>query len=209
MEKGTLQRQEKWRDLARKQQGNSFRIIMARQEIITLDNGEQIRLSEREKLFCEYYLADANRNATEAAKMCGYSKENAFVQASRMLSKVKVKAYLDYKTKPILDELAVKQNDLMMEWVNLAFSTPNVTVTKDSDIPIGFEVTHNFKTLTIEGMDVDSHEKQVAYKLSHKVNALIRLSEMTGLFKKDSSPGMDQPQQINIFNQINSYLKEK
>jgi hypothetical protein len=182
---------------------------MARQEIIALKNGEQIRLSEREKLFCEYYLADAKRNASEAAKMAGLSANTARQQGQRMLSNVDIQKYLDFKTQPILDELAVKQKDLMTEWVRLAFSTPNVTVTKDSDIPIGFEVTHNFKTLTIDGMDVDSHEKQIAFKLAYKVKALTMLSEIMGLIKKDSSPGMDQPQQTNIFNQINNYLKEK
>jgi hypothetical protein len=181
---------------------------MARQEIITLENGEQIRLSEREKLFCEYYLADAKRNASEAAKMAGYSEKTAKQIATENLSKPYLQQYLNYKTKPILDELAVKQKDLIIEWVNLAFSTPNVNLTKDSDIPIGFEVTHNFKTLTIDGTDVDSHEKQIAYKLAYKVKALAMLSEVMGLIKKDSSPDMDQPQQTNIFNQINNYLKD-
>jgi phage terminase small subunit len=60
---------------------------MARQEIITLENGEQIRLSEREKLFCEYYLADAKRNASEAAKMAGYSEKTAKQIATENLSK--------------------------------------------------------------------------------------------------------------------------
>jgi len=182
---------------------------MARQEIITLVNGEQIRLTEREKLFCEYYLADANRNGAEAARMAKYSEKTAKQIATENLSKPYLQKYLDSKTQPLLDDLAVKQKDLMTEWVRLAFSTPNVSLTKDSDIPIGFEVVHNFKTLTIDGTDVDSHEKQIAYKFAHKVKALTMLSEVMGLIKKDSSPGMDQPQQTNIFNQINNYLKEK
>jgi hypothetical protein len=181
---------------------------MARQEIISLENGEQIRLSEREKLFCEYYLADAGRNATEAAKLAGYSEKTAKQQATRLLSNVYLRQYLDSKTNPILDELAIKQKKVLEEWAKLAFSDPNQEITNKSDIPSGFEVTHNFKTLTIDGMEVDSHEKQVAYKLNHKVKALMMLSETLGLIKPKEATGEGQTTVHNLFLQINNHLQK-
>jgi phage terminase small subunit len=180
---------------------------MARQEIITLENGEQIRLSEREKLFCEYYLADANRNATEAAILAGYSEKTARQIATTTLSKVYIQKYLDLKTKPILDRLGIEQEKVYKEWGKLAFSTPNQVITSKGDIPDCFEVTHNFKTLTIDGVEVESHEKQIAYKLAHKVKALMMLSESLGLIKPKETTG-EGTTVHNLFLQINNHLQK-
>jgi phage terminase small subunit len=181
---------------------------MARQEIISLENGEKIRLSEREKLFCEYYLADAGRNASEAVRMAGYAEKSAAITASRLLINANVKKYIDSKTNPILDELAIKQKKVLEEWAKLAFSDPNQDISSKSEIPSGFEVTHNFKTLTIDGMEVDSHEKQVAYKLNHKVKALMMLSETLGLIKPKEATGEGQTTVHNLFLQINNHLQK-
>jgi phage terminase small subunit len=181
---------------------------MARQEIISLENGDQIRLSEREKLFCEYYLADANRNATAAAVLAGYSEKTAKQQATRLLSNVYLRQYLDSKTNPILDDLAIKQEKVLEEWKKIAFSTPNQVVTSKGEIPDGFEVTHNFKILIIDGVEVESHEKQVAYKLAPKVKALMMLSESLGLIKPKESTGDGSTTVYNLFTQINNHLQK-
>lgn len=50
------------------------------------------KLEEKQKMFCREYLVDFN--GTQAAIRAGYSKKTANEQASRLLTKVNVQAYL-------------------------------------------------------------------------------------------------------------------
>lgn len=50
-------------------------------------------LSDKQKKFCEEYIKDCN--GKKAAIRAGYSERTAQEQAARMLSKVKVKAYMN------------------------------------------------------------------------------------------------------------------
>jgi hypothetical protein len=45
------------------------------------------RLSERERRFVEYFMGEAAGNATQAARLAGYSAKSARHQASRLLTK--------------------------------------------------------------------------------------------------------------------------
>lgn len=186
---------------------------MAKQQKITLRNGEEISLSERELLFCEYYLGEADRNGAEAAKMAGFSVATAKHQASRLLTKVNLKKYLEDKTAPVLEALGFTVERALKEWAQIAFSTPNEQLTKDSPIPLGYDVNHKFKTLTIEGVEVDSYEKTVNYKTESKIKALTVISEHLGIIDRKTAAivnGNEQPQQvINLFQQINQYLGGK
>lgn len=58
-------------------------------------------LNRQQKEFCRFYVA--NKNATKAAALAGYSKENAARQGFRLLHTPKCKKYIDY-----LDETNTK-----------------------------------------------------------------------------------------------------
>jgi phage terminase small subunit len=51
------------------------------------------KLTDKQKRFCEEYVKDWN--GTRAAKAAGYSEKTAMEQASRLLSNVKVKDYIE------------------------------------------------------------------------------------------------------------------
>lgn len=68
------------------------------------------KLSPKQKLFCERYVAN-KFNATEAAEYAGYSKKTAYSQGARTLKKVEVQAYISKLIKKTLgstDKLSLK-----------------------------------------------------------------------------------------------------
>lgn len=67
-------------------------------------------LTDKQRRFCEEYLIDLN--GKQAAIRCGYSKATAEVQASRLLSYAKVKAYIKERQA----ELS-KKTQISSEWV--------------------------------------------------------------------------------------------
>lgn len=67
-------------------------------------------LTEKQKRFADEYLKDLN--AKQAAIRSGYSEKTAEFQASRLLSKDKVQAYLDSKRAKL-----EKKTEITQEWV--------------------------------------------------------------------------------------------
>jgi phage terminase small subunit len=57
------------------------------------------KLTDKQKRFCDEYLIDLN--AKQAAIRTGYSAKTAEVQASRLLSNVKVQEYISHKQKKL------------------------------------------------------------------------------------------------------------
>ena len=55
-------------------------------------------LSINQKQFCEYYVK--NGNATESAKLAGYSEKTAYAIGSDNLNKVEIKQYIQELTQP-------------------------------------------------------------------------------------------------------------
>lgn len=180
---------------------------MSKQLKVQLKNGEQISLTEKELLFCNYYLADAKRNGTEAAKMAGYSDKTAAVISTENLTKPNIQKYLTDQTAPVLEALGATKDRILAEWAELALSRPGQDITKDSVIPLGYQETHNFKTLQMDGMLVDSHEKQVAYNYGPKMKALTAISQHLGIITKDG--GEPPVQNVTMFNQINHNYNSK
>ena len=61
--------------------------FVANKEVVAL------KLNARQKSFCEFYVASGN--ATESVIKAGYSEKTARVTASKMLTKVNIKKYID------------------------------------------------------------------------------------------------------------------
>jgi phage terminase small subunit len=83
------------------------------------------KLTKKEKLFADEYLIDLN--ATQAYKRAKYKVKNdnvAGVFANRLLSKVKISAYIEEKRSKIQNELDIKQKDVLTELARIAFSNP-------------------------------------------------------------------------------------
>lgn len=82
--------------------------------------GITIRLTEKEFRFAEHYLCTFN--ATEAAKQAGYSAQTARQQGYENLTKPYIKAYLQFRAKPHLDDLEITRERIIRELATIAFS---------------------------------------------------------------------------------------
>lgn len=177
---------------------------MAAHQSITLRNGEAITLTEREIMFCNYYLGECNKNATQAAIKAGYSERTAKTTAAKMLSKGNLQQYIADKTAPVLEAMGLTTERMLQEWAKIAMSSPDIQIDKDSPIPFGWDVNHNFKTY--EGVTIS--EKQVSYKHQAKIKAMTVLSEHLGIITRNQV-APQAPTQVNLFQQINNYIEKK
>lgn len=182
---------------------------MAKYVTIQLRSGESIRLTEREQLFCEYYLGECNRNGTKAAIKAGYSEKVAAVTSTENLRKPNIQKYIHERTAPVLERMGFTTDRVLQELAELGLSRPGMIVDKDSEVPLGYQDSHNFKKLTIDGVEVDSHEKTISFNYQAKMKALLTGAEYLGIINRKATEQPQQPQQINLFQQINNYLKDK
>lgn len=88
-------------------------------------NAKNWNLTEKQKKFCQEYIIDLN--GKQAAIRAGYSEKTAENQASRMLSKVKVREYVTYLKQNTAKKLEITHEMLTAEWAKMAFS--NITET--------------------------------------------------------------------------------
>ena len=68
-------------------------------------------MTEKQKRFCEEYLID--QNATQAAIRAGYSKRTATAAASRLLTNVNVRAYIDKQLQQIHSQKVATAAEVM------------------------------------------------------------------------------------------------
>ena len=71
----------------------------------------EIKLTEKQKKFCDEYLVDMN--ATQAAIRAGYSERTAKAQGSRLLTNVDVKAYLEMMIEEVHTEKIADAEEVM------------------------------------------------------------------------------------------------
>ena len=67
---------------------------------------EVIRVTEKQKLFCEEYLIDLN--ATQAALRAGYSEKTAYSIGNENLKKPEIQEYIQKRLKEKEDALIAK-----------------------------------------------------------------------------------------------------
>lgn len=132
---------------------------------------EKHNLTDKEYLFANYYLGEANLNATEAAKLAGYSPNTARQQGSRMLTNVNIKKYIKSKTSEILQRNAVTQERVLAEIIKIAFSDVSEFFNDDWSLKKVSQVnpgkTGAIKTLkkTESGVSIQVHDKFKALSL--------------------------------------------
>lgn len=194
---------------------------MARQEIITLDNGEQIKLTEREKLFCEYYLGDANRNAAGAARMAGLSEKTAYSSGQRMLSNVEVQKYINLKDAPLFKKLGIDHERIIKKLRDIAFTDLTDLVDNDWNLLSRDEIPKEYHA-ALGGVEIDERlimgegesgtviNRKIKYKLKDNIKPLLTLAEMTGLIQRGEIRGGDgEVNQITIHQNILNQYNEK
>ncbi|MDT3494908.1 terminase small subunit [Bacillus toyonensis] len=81
---------------------------------------EDEELSEKERLFCLYYVKYFN--GTQAALKSGYTKESAHVQASRLLRRERVSSYIKELKSELVENVFVEALDVLKEYIKIAFA---------------------------------------------------------------------------------------
>jgi phage terminase small subunit len=193
---------------------------MAKFQTITLRSGEEISLTDKELLFCNYYLGECNKNGTQSVIKAGYSKKTAASIAAENLRKPHIQKYLQDKTAPLMEALGITQ-----EWIlkrlrdtagtNLAYLTdddwnllPKSQIKKEHHAAVG-AVEIDEKILMQEGQEGLVINRKVKYKLKPQEKSLLALAEMAGLIDKKGDPVININNTTNIFNQINNHIQEK
>lgn len=186
---------------------------MAKHQIIQIGE-EQVTLTEKEILFCEAYLADANRNATQAALSAGYSKKTARNIANQNLAKLHIQKYLDFKTKPLLEKYGVTQERVIQELVKIGFSDMTGYFNNDFSIK-PFNELNNHQRGALSQIKVKKEQSEnggedvtVELKTWSKDKALPLLAEMVGLInRKGEIVNQTNIQNNNYFQGANNHIK--
>ncbi|HDR8493718.1 TPA: terminase small subunit [Bacillus cereus] len=150
---------------------------------------EDEELSEKERLFCLYYVKYFN--GTQAALKSGYTKESAHVQASRLLRRERVSSYIKELKGELVENVFVEAMDVLKEYIKIAFAdiTNYVTfgqreVEFQDDEGNQFTRMMNFVDLQeadlVDGSiitEVKQGKDGVSVKLADKMKALDKLSQ--------------------------------
>lgn len=77
---------------------------------------EEMKLTGKQKLFADYYVGEANLNATKAAIRAGYSEKTARFIGHENLTKPNILAYIEKR----LDELTMSSKEILAGLTNEA-----------------------------------------------------------------------------------------
>jgi phage terminase small subunit len=136
---------------------------------------EQILLTDKEYLFANYYLGDARFNATEAAKLAGYSERSARQIGYENLTKPYIQAYIRERSEDRLQRLGITQERVLAEISKIAFANVTDLFEGDwelkslGDIPKEKSAAIKSLTKTPSGVKVAMHDK---------LGALLKLWEL-------------------------------
>jgi|SRR6185369_1243968 len=149
------------------------------------------KLTPKQIQFCEEYLID--HNGKQAAIRAKYSPRTAEVQASQLLSKLKVQEYIQSRTAEIHSSLEISQQRILREYARLAFfdgrrmyhgnGSPKELHELDDDTAAaiaGLEIDEIFVGTGEERTVIGQTKK---YKIANKLGALDSLARTQGMFK--------------------------
>lgn len=178
-------------------------------------------MTDKQRVFCNEYLIDFN--ATRAYKVAYPSckkDETANVNGSRLLRNAKVKEYIDKKTEEKQKRMEIKQDKVLQELINIAFSNgtdfaqivtkqyEDKKYDKDGNV-IGTEIK-TYKSLELTPTNELTPEQKsaitgikqtangVEIKTADKVKALELLGKHLGMFKDKVGIEQDKPFEVNI-----------
>lgn len=143
------------------------------------------KLTDKQQMFCEEYLIDLN--ATQAAIRAGYSTKTANEQASRLLTNVNIRAYIDKKMAERSRRLGITADRVLNELAKIGFcnatdliNTNNATV-KESATADDTAAIQSVKVKTMSSDNGDMVEREI--RLYDKTKSLELIGKHLGMFK--------------------------
>lgn len=153
-------------------------------------------LTPNQEMFCQYYIADPELNASKAAVKAGYSEKAARVLASQLLTNINVTDRIKHLTRSRMKRLQLTQDDVVNELKKIAFSdmkdfagwNSKAVDFKDS------EKLENEQTAAISSISQNVNKDgnvNIGMKLHDKTKALELLSRHMGMLndKLDHTSG--------------------
>ena len=168
-------------------------------------------LTEKQKTFCRQYVFDWN--GARAARAAGYSEETAKEQASRLLTKVNIKAYIEHIQRDLAKLAQVSALRNVEELKKLAY-------TNLSDFKDGWMTEKDFQELTEDQKAALSEiqhttknfeggsEKIVKFKLHDKMKAIEMINKMLGFNAADKIDHTSKGEKIEAPLPMNITLPE-
>jgi phage terminase small subunit len=135
-------------------------------------------LSDRERLFCVYYLK--NFNAVKSyMKVYGCTYESAAVSAHRMLKNAKIKTYLEELREARDEKIQLREDDIIQKYTDIAFADMN-----DFMVPDG--AGGMMPAETIDGtivQEIKNGKFGTTIRLNDRMKALDKLEEYVSRVK--------------------------
>lgn len=144
-------------------------------------------LSERVRKFCREYVANGG-NGTAAAITAGYSPDTATVQASQILTKLKVKKFIDawrekYEFKTVV---SVEKQLKRLEMITSVQIGDYITISKKGAVSFKpMEEWSESMKYAVEGYSYNSKGK-LQLKLQGKNWAADMINKHLGIYEKDN-----------------------
>lgn len=164
--------------------------------------GKEIKLTDKEVMFCKYYLYDFN--ATQAAIKAGYSEKTATSIGSQNLTKLHIKTYIDYCKKNLQEVAGIGQLKIINELKNIIEG--RVTDMRESWMTLKeFEELTEEQKSTISEITVIETEgkfglnKTVKFKVYDKLKAIDSLNKMLGY---NSPEKIDHKVDVGVFDSL-------
>lgn len=197
----TLQKESKKENKKRNVAIKNKENIVTKVDKDAIDQLEDANLTERQRLFCLYYIESFN--ATRAALKAGYSKGGAHVEGCRLLKKPKIIAQIRNLKKAMQEEIFVEAMDVFKKYIAITFADMTDYLKwgqREADVMGAFgpvkgkdgqtlKKTVNFVDLidsdTIDGtliQEVKQGKEGVSIKLMSKEKAMEKLSVYFDLF---------------------------
>ncbi len=152
----------------------------------------------RRQLFAEAFLANGN-NATNAARVAGFSEKSAASQGARLLKHAKVQQLLEKRQAEVLDNLKITTERITLERARLAFFDPRKLFDKDGQL-LPIHKLDDDTAAVICGFRVSQTgggEEQVTttkdYKLASKDASLTSLERQRGMYLSDNEQMKREP----------------
>ncbi len=170
-----------------------------------------VKLSPRQQLFADEYLVDLN--GKQAAIRAGYSPKTAEVQASRLLTVVKVRTYIDKKMAERSRRTGVNADRVVIELARIAFANPtNIVDTDTAEVDNNNDddtaAIQSIKVKRSFSKDGESVEREIRF--NDKTRSLELLGKHLGMFTDNVNVtgSVEQKQVLDVSKLTDKQLRE-
>lgn len=152
-----------------------------------MSDQKEIKLTDKQKQFCEEYLIDLN--ATQSAIRAGYSEKTAYSIGGENLNKPEIKEYIGELKKKRSEIVSLSQQDILKELKNFAYSdiTKTINLTPDEVKALPVEIR---RMIVSYEHTIDEYEgrtiERIKLKFADKLKVFEMLNKHTGFYEEDN-----------------------